>query len=53
MDITMATTLMFSGTPSPESSDITTPSYVDKSRKAGYCIQLTLELVVFLYLMCH
>ena len=53
MDITIATTLMFSGTPSPDQSDITTPSYIDKSRKAGYCIQMTLELVVLFYLMCH
>ena len=49
----MATTLMFSGTPSPDQSDITTPSYIDKSRKAGCCIQLALELIVLFYLMCH
>ena len=46
------TDLMFSGTQTPETHDIT-PSYVEKSRKVIYCILTIFELIVLFNLMFH
>ena len=43
---------LYTGTQSPGYHDIT-PSYINQTRKACYCIMFTLEVIVLSYLICH
>ena len=47
-----STNSLYFGAQGPGYQDMT-PSYITKTRKASYCIMMTLEVFVLGYIICH